>query len=63
MANIREITSGLKYPDGPVAMDDGSVVVTELQGAGWYVCSRMDQKKSSQKRAAERTGPQLDQTA
>ncbi len=32
MADIREITSGLKYPEGPVAMDDGSVIVTELQG-------------------------------
>ena len=32
MADIREITTGLKYPEGPVAMDDGSVIVTELQG-------------------------------
>ena len=31
MAEIREITSGLLYPEGPVAMDDGSVIVTELQ--------------------------------
>ncbi len=31
MAEIREITSGLRYPEGPVAMDDGSVIVTELQ--------------------------------
>jgi gluconolactonase len=29
---IREIATGLKYPEGPVAMDDGSVIVTELQG-------------------------------
>ena len=29
---IREITSGLQYPEGPVAMDDGSVIVTELKG-------------------------------
>ena len=29
---IREITTGLTYPEGPVAMDDGSVIVTELQG-------------------------------
>ena len=31
MPEIREITSGLLYPEGPVAMDDGSVIVTELQ--------------------------------
>lgn len=32
MSEIREITSGLQYPEGPVAMDDGSVIVTELKG-------------------------------
>ncbi len=31
MPEIREITSGLLYPEGPVGMDDGSVIVTELQ--------------------------------
>ena len=31
IADIREITSGLLCPEGPVAMDDGSVIVTELQ--------------------------------
>ncbi|MCE2487615.1 MAG: SMP-30/gluconolactonase/LRE family protein [Desulfurellaceae bacterium] len=31
MPELREITSGLLYPEGPVAMDDGSVIVTELQ--------------------------------
>ena len=29
---ITEITSGLKFPEGPVAMPDGSVIVTELLG-------------------------------
>ena len=29
MAELREITSGLLYAEGPVVMDDGSVIVTE----------------------------------
>ena len=29
---ITEITSGLRFPEGPVAMPDGSVIVVELQG-------------------------------
>ncbi len=32
MPKIREITSGLKAPEGPVALSDGSVLVVELQG-------------------------------
>ena len=30
MAQIREITSGLRFPEGPVAMKDGSVLVVEI---------------------------------
>lgn len=30
MAQVREITSGLQFPEGPVAMNDGSVLVTEI---------------------------------
>jgi len=30
MPNFREITRGLKFPEGPVAMPDGSVVLTEI---------------------------------
>ena len=30
---IKEVTTGLKFPEGPVAMDDGSVIVVEM-GAG-----------------------------
>ena len=29
---LREITRGLKFPEGPVAMPDGSVVLTEIGG-------------------------------
>ena len=28
---IREITSGLQFPEGPVAMDDGSVILVEIE--------------------------------
>ena len=31
MAEIREITSGLEFPEGPIAMDDGSVILTEIK--------------------------------
>ena len=29
---MEEVTSGLEFPEGPVAMNDGSVIVTEIQG-------------------------------
>lgn len=32
MAQLREVTSGLKFPEGPVAMNDGSVLVVEITG-------------------------------
>lgn len=31
--NSREITSGLRFPEGPIAMADGSVLVVEIEGA------------------------------
>jgi len=31
--NFRELATGLRFPEGPVAMDDGSVIVVEM-GAG-----------------------------
>ncbi|MBO6567030.1 MAG: SMP-30/gluconolactonase/LRE family protein, partial [Pseudomonadales bacterium] len=30
MTDITEITSGLKFPEGPIAMPDGSVIVVEI---------------------------------
>lgn len=30
MADITEIASGLKFPEGPIAMDDGSVILVEI---------------------------------
>ena len=32
MAELREITSGLRFPEGPVALPDGSFLVVEIQG-------------------------------
>ena len=32
MADFTEITSGLRFPEGPVAMADGSVLVAEMFG-------------------------------
>jgi len=32
VADVTEITAGLEFPEGPVAMSDGSVIVTEIQG-------------------------------
>jgi gluconolactonase len=32
MVALREITSGLEFPEGPVALDDGSVLVVEIKG-------------------------------
>jgi len=32
MSAMREITAGLQFPEGPVAMDDGTVLVVEIEG-------------------------------
>ena len=34
MTDVRILASGLGFPEGPVAMADGSVVLTEING-GW----------------------------
>ncbi len=31
MADITEVTNGLQFPEGPIAMDDGSVVLVEIK--------------------------------
>src|SRR5436190_11845344 len=30
MAELREVATGLRFPEGPVAMDDGSVILVEI---------------------------------
>src|ERR1700680_3532517 len=32
MSNVRVIASGLEFPEGPVVMPDGSVVLVEIRG-------------------------------
>ncbi len=32
MAGMREITDGLRFPEGPIALADGSVLVVEIEG-------------------------------
>ena len=29
--NVRQITAGLRFPEGPVAMPDGSVILVEIE--------------------------------
>jgi gluconolactonase len=43
---IREIATGLKFPEGPVAMDDGSVVLVEI-AAGKITRIKKDGKKQT----------------
>ena len=40
---FREIATGLRFPEGPVAMDDGSVIVVEI-AAGRITRVRQDGK-------------------
>ena len=30
MVELREITSGLRFPEGPIAMPDGSILLVEI---------------------------------
>ena len=32
MAELREVATGLRFPEGPIAMPDGSVVLVEMFG-------------------------------
>ncbi len=45
-ATAREVASGLAFPEGPVAMEDGSVLVAEV-AAGRITCVKPDGKKSN----------------
>src|SRR5215469_12282607 len=44
-ATFREIASGLAFPEGPVAMEDRSLLVVEV-AAGRITCVKPDGKKS-----------------
>lgn len=43
---LREIATGLKFPEGPVALDDGSVILTEI-AAGKITRIRADGRKQT----------------
>src|SRR2546428_10390511 len=45
MPEMREITSGLQFPEGPVALDDGSVLVVEIK-RGTLTCVTPDGKQT-----------------
>jgi gluconolactonase len=51
-AEITEVTSGLRFPEGPVAMPDGSVIVVELGGG----CVTRVQPDGSKSQVAEPGG-------
>jgi gluconolactonase len=44
--DVRELASGLKFPEGPVAMDDGSIILVEI-AAGKISRIRKDGKKQT----------------
>ena len=44
MGELREIVSGLQFPEGPIAMDDGSVVLVEIKRGA---LSRVDVEKGT----------------
>jgi gluconolactonase len=44
--DMQEVASGLKFPEGPVAMDDGSIVLVEI-AAGKITRIKKDGKKQS----------------
>jgi len=44
--NVRQITDGLKFPEGPVVMPDGSIVVVEIE-SGHLVRVALDGRKDA----------------
>jgi gluconolactonase len=54
MAGLREVAAGFHFPEGPVAMNDGSVIVVEI-GAG--VVTRVAPDGSKEEVARPGGGP------
>src|ERR1700733_13348254 len=44
--DMQEVASGLKFPEGPVAMDDGSIILVEI-AAGRITRIKTDGKKKT----------------
>jgi gluconolactonase len=53
VAELREITTGLRFPEGPVAMDDGSVILVEIARAQ---LTRVNTETGAQEVVAETGG-------
>ena len=47
---ITEVATGLKFPEGPVVMDDGSVIVVEIAAGAIPGCCRMAASRPSPNR-------------
>jgi gluconolactonase len=54
MAEVRELASGLEFPEGPVVLPDGSITVCEIQGKR---ITRVDQDGSKETVAQLSGGP------
>ena len=58
MAELTEITSGLRFPEGPIAMDDGSVVLCEIEASRLTrVCPTAPRRRSPRCPAARTVPP------
>ena len=61
MANIRVLATDLEFPEGPVAMPDGSVVLVEIRGQRltrvWPDGARRSSRKFRAARTARRSAP------
>ena len=54
MAAIREITSGLQFPEGPVALPDGSGLVVEIKRGLKLRTVRQNTGRTKEQRRRER---------
>lgn len=41
----REITRGLAFPEGPIALIDGSLIVVEIEGGRSHACCNLARGK------------------
>jgi sugar lactone lactonase YvrE len=60
---IRTLAEGLEFPEGPVALADGSVLLVEIFAGTLTPCRPMEPKRSSRGREAARTEPRSVRTA
>ena len=63
MSDIRVIATGLRFPEGPVAMKDGSIVLVEIERQTVTRVYQTVGRTSSRIPAADRTGLAWGRTA